>query len=606
MRRSPFSVYGPFLVIALVQALVIAVAPSRAPSATIGSVPDAGAPLPSATDGGATATDGSFAGTTDMAAPRATTGTTVGGSTGGGRVGSATGATTGAGTGGSTGSTAGTGGTSGGSSGTTGGTTTDGRAPAGDTSHCAGDHQTDVVYFSPTCAPAWADGADNGGATYQGVTADKVTVVYFREAKNQQVTTLLAAENLRATREQEIEFMEAAQDFINKRYETYGREVDFVIYDASSCPETPQNEERCVQEASKVLQELQPFIVIFPVPLYPGVFDVFARAGVISIGGWHFDEAYYNQLRPYRWDVFMDGTQTAEMVGEYYCKKLANKPATNAGESIHRSFPGGGERDVTPRRLGIFVPETDAQNLPGYHLAEIVKGCDEREPVVLKYSQDIDTGALQAGANTQRLIEEQVTTIVCICDPITPIFRVKDSDQNQYYPEHLLAGSGLLDFDKLGRLYNPQTQWLHAFGPSHLQTRLPPAEADEGRVWSDVRDGSHPCPVPCALLWSYFNMAGQMIHNAGPTLNPLTVERGMFDMPDRGGWAETGGSPHFPLFRFGPNDYTGISDAREVWFDNSRPSEIDGRPGSYSPMDNGYRYLQGTWTSKFAVPAAAR
>lgn len=606
MRRSSLSVYGPFLVIALVQALVIAVAPSRAPSAMIGGLPQAGAPLPSATDGAVTDGGVTTGSETDggVAVPLRTEGTTAGrgsagtsGTTGGSTAGTAGGTTTGTTGGSSTGTAGAT---------TTGGGSTTGGGLQGDISHCKGGRQTDVVYFSPTCRPAWPDGVDNGGATYQGVTADKVTVVYFREAKNQQVTTLLAAENLRATREQEIAFMEASRDFINKHYETYGREVELVIYDASTCPETPPEPEACEQEARKVIAELQPFIVVFPVPLYPSVFDVFARAGVISLGGWHFEENYFNQLRPYRWDVFMDGTQTAKMVGEYYCKKLANQMATNAGPFIHSSFPNNGARDVTPRRLGIFVPTEPAQNLPGYQLAKIVEGCDAEPPVVLEYAQDIGTGSLQAGANTQRLIQEQVTTVVCICDPITPIFRTKDSDQNSYYPEHLLSGAGLIDFDKLGRLYLPQTQWLHAFGPSHLQTRLPPQDADEGRAWSDVRDEAHPCPVPCALLWSYFNMAGQMIHVAGPDLNPLTVERGMFDEPGRGGWAESGGSPHFPLFEYGPNDYTGISDAREVWFSNSRPSEVDGRPGSYQPMNDGYRYLLGRWTADFDIPPQAR
>lgn len=56
---------------------------------------------------------------------------------------------------------------SGGGSGTGGGA-----AATGDTSHCKGDRQHNVIYNAPTCVPKWPEGADNGGATYPGVTRD--------------------------------------------------------------------------------------------------------------------------------------------------------------------------------------------------------------------------------------------------------------------------------------------------------------------------------------------------------------------------------------------------------------------------------------------------
>jgi hypothetical protein len=46
---------------------------------------------------------------------------------------------------------------------------------------------------------------------------------------------------------------------------------------------------------------------------------------------------YFTQRRPYRYDAFMDGTSSADLIGEYYCKKLAGKNADHAGS---QPFPG--------------------------------------------------------------------------------------------------------------------------------------------------------------------------------------------------------------------------------------------------------------------------
>lgn len=581
VRQSPLRLYAPFLAIVLVQALVIAVAPSTAPSApgiddplaadaadasppdgTPSFLPEEDAPdddgfavagdFPSDDD----STSGSHpdAAGQDAAAPRGTDG-----DRGSVEV-----------------------------------------HASGDTSHCTDNgRQHGLIYHAPPCVPRWPSDADNGGATYRGVTADEVTVVVFRENRNEQVTTLLAAEGLRATEAQEVAFMEAAEAFLNDHYEFYGRTVNLVRHRAMNCPETPPDVPACRQAAREMIRELDPFAVIWDVPTYPEVFDEFTRAGVISIGGWHFDNRFVAGRRPYRWDVFMDGTATATFVGEYYCKKLANENATHSGEVIH---PQIGARGQVPRRLGIVAPDTDAQFGPARHLASIVESCDQNPPFLIGYDQDIETGARQANAITQALIDAGVTTVVMIADPIAPIFRTNNQTRNGYFPEILMAGSGLLDYDKLGRLYDQQ-QMRHAFGPSHLAEPYPHSRSNATVMWRAAGNSGDACQS-CNLPASYFSLLGTMIQSAGPNLNPLTVERGMHALPDRGGWAESGGDARQELFRFGQGNYTGLNDIREVYWSRSASSPIDGRPGAYVAMNDGRRYAPGELTSTFDVPVA--
>ena len=44
-----------------------------------------------------------------------------------------------------------------------------------------------------------------------------------------------------------------------------------------------------------------------------------------------------------------------------------------------------------------------------------------------------------------------------------------------------------------------------------------------------------------------------------------------------------------------PNDFTGIDDAREVYWCQGATSSIDGKPGSYVAVDGGHRYNLGQW-----------
>ena len=73
---------------------------------------------------------------------------------------------------------------------------------------------------------------------------------------------------------------------------------------------------------------------------------------------------------------------------------------------------------------------------------------------------------------------------------------------------------------------------------------------------------------------------------AGPNLNPETFEQGMFAYP--------GGSGIAGRWKFGPNDYTPMEDAREIWWDPEQPSVQNGEPGAY--RGDKARYKVGEWT----------
>jgi hypothetical protein len=368
-------------------------------------------------------------------------------------------------------------------------------AAGGDTDHCTEDgRQTDVVTHVPECQPVFE--GDNGGATYQGVTEDSIRVVWFTTETNEQVAAI--GQSAGAASEADSRWhLQMVIDWINDTYELYGREIDLRIFEAD-CPDTPPDVPACRAEARQMLQEHDPFAVMWTTPLYPEIFDEFAREGVLSLGGMGFGAEFYNARRPYRWDLTMEGTKAGEFVAEYYCKKLAGENASHAGEIIH---PTIGTRSSTRRKMGIITPETEANIAAANRVRELVAECDGQEVPLATYESNIERAQEQSTARTALMINENVTTVVCMCDPISPIFTTAAFTSQQYYPEHLLAGMIGMDFDQVGRLYEP-SQWQHAFGISHISQPPPEEESAGHRIHHAAEAEGEPrcraCVVPAS------------------------------------------------------------------------------------------------------------
>jgi hypothetical protein len=284
MRRSALRLYAPFLALALAQAAFVVWAPSKGEEATNQFAEVAA--------GGSTFTPGASSGggatTFDP-----TTGAPIAGGTSGAGGGTAAGG----------GSAAG--GSSGGSAGGGGGAAAAASAGSGDTSHCKGDRQTDVIFNSPPCAPKWPDGADNGGATYPGVTKDEIRFVIFQCQSNEQVDAILATQGLAASDQETEAMLDAATEFINTNYETYGRTLVWERV-RGDCPTTPPDPAKARQAAAEVAKTKPAFVYVAGGG--SAAADVFAQAGIVSVGIQWNGQEFYAGRRPFRYDIFPTST----------------------------------------------------------------------------------------------------------------------------------------------------------------------------------------------------------------------------------------------------------------------------------------------------------
>ncbi len=586
--------YAPFLILAAVQVLLVAVVPSKGTRVQTGD-------FAAGTSGQSGVISGDAGAGTGAGAAGAA------GTTGG------TDAATGGGVAGASGGTAGAGGAGGnaaaaGGSGGGGGTAQ--AAGAEDRSRCAKNgQQIGPTFYMPACRPRWA-GGDNGGATMTGVDATTVKYVFYRAQGNAQVNAILARQDLAASAEQFCEAVQAFDKSINKNYEMYGRKAVSLDgpgknkgssvngseqpncrfpYFQGQCSLTPPDPPCERAEAQVIATQMKPAFVLAPVA-DPALYNELGKRGIVVIGGQNFPEQYHADLAPYYWDVFMDGKRVMSHLAEYYCKKLVGKPVKYAGREVL------GIGTPPKRKVGVIYPSTAGD--PTYKLSvdffvsQITGGmCGSKADGVKTYSYEsnINTAQQQATTTVLALKNDKITTVVCFCDPIAPVFLTNTMDAQAYHPEELTAGSFLMDYDKLARLYNPNV-WKYAFGPSTLQIQLPFDQSDAARAWRDAGNTGLPDKTE-NLNVAYYNLMASMIQNAGPTLNPRTIQQGMFNAQG------LGGLPNYPKIQFrAPSDYTGIDDDRETYWCATRPSEIDGQAGSYASVDNGKRTDLGQWT----------
>jgi hypothetical protein len=314
--------------------------------------------------------------------------------------------------------------------------------------------------------------------------------------------------------------------------------------------------------------------------------------------------ATYQRAAPYYYGIFMDGNRQANFDAEYWCKKLNNKPAVHAGSDVTSTRNWGPRPGVTPtRKVAVIYPQ-DGDNLNKANVdlfAKLVSGgagsmCKTPGGVLrLAYSQDISTSATQTQTVMNQLLQNHITTVMCWCDPLAPVYLTQSAKANNYYPEHFLVGEGLMDTDALPRLYD-QSEWAHAFGVSAVYEMPPFAQSDATKAWQDTGHTGSP-PTDQALYIYPYLFLGNAFMEAGPSPTPEGIHQGLLALGNNGGWAKLH-NPH--LIRWGldsKSPWTFAEDVREVYWNTNRRSSSDGSAGSYCPVAKGRRYNPG----EFAV-----
>jgi len=564
--------YAPLAAVVAIQLLIIATVPSTAPSATTVAADSAAGSV--ASDGSAAADTGQTvdAGTDPAAA--GSDGSVVGSSGAPGTGSAATGAgragTTAAGPG-AAGSPAGGGGVGGAA------------APTGDTSHCIDGRQFDpaIDYYAPPCAPKFT--GKNPGATYQGVTADTIKIVSYYGSGDPAVNEILKAQKTYVAAPDAKRQLDKFEAFVNSHYELYGRKIQVDQFEGQ-CKTIPPDITCLRSEMDQIVKDRQPFAVVWNTSLCSACFDELSALKTVNLGGYHFRDQFSAARKPYHWDVQQSGTSLNRAYGQWWCAQMSKKPAKYAGTQNPADNING-----RTRILGV-ISTNDPENQGSVAtLKEELGKCGDKVAHEYYYAQDISTAEQQRAAGVSKMRGngtpgDESTTILCSCDSVAPAFLYEEEQQENYYPENTIAGTGGLDEDAAGQSMSgslacptPQNgcEFDRVFGLSSLETQEH-VFADRGtRVWKAAGGTGNPPSESISGSWDYYNLLASMIQAAGPTLTPANLER-VRQYGLRGGGTTGHIARGFPS-----GQYAWGQDMRMVYWNKHAKSPYNDVAGSY-------------------------
>ena len=477
------------------------------------------------------------------------------------------------------------------------GSTQPGKAPVGQAVFgkglCRSDgRQSGISLLMPPCAVLQGK---NGGATYRGVSSNKIVVVRYIGQQDPGTQAILQSASLSDPEDVRANTYNAFLKYSNQHYQTYGREVVFKIVNASG---KPDNDEAMKADAVKIANDIKAFAVIEGSPDQPIpkiLAQELSHRGVICICTVSLSRQFYASNPPYMWSSLPTSDEYAENIGEYIGKRLKGKKAQWAGDDI---LPSQGFRKQT-RKFGLIYIE----GANGVVDPEGKRAADQIVAQLKKYGVTLAAKAAyiyEGGTNTDvisglvtSMKNAHVTTVLTLTDPLYPILISREATNQSYYPEWFITGSGLTDTTAAGRLYD-QLQWRHAFGISPLWvTWSSVAKSGPDRIYHHGFPNTTEKPGVLAPIYaSYFGILFTGLQMAGPLLTADSFAVGMTKFP------KTGGIPASPLVQWTRQDPTAIKDFTEVWYSYTAKG-IDERGKSGTGMlfkvDQGKRYLPGQW-----------
>jgi hypothetical protein len=471
----------------------------------------------------------------------------------------------------------------------------------------SGTPQFDSPYAAPCIAKFTGS---NGGATSNGVTATTINLSrreFPATANGQEIAAEAKAEGY-ALPQVTDQVMNVFLNYFNSVYDLYGRKVVITPVQSTSnytAELLNTDQAQACADADKIANQDHDFGDIgIGEDFQGGGTGVFAQCAaqqhlVEFDGGAYFNEGYYQQNNPYVWAVAQDCSRIAINSAEAFSKLLLGKKAVYAGDATLRD---------TTRKLGTYVP-----NLPAYTSCtqQSVQTMEQKYHVpaaqvstVFTYGLDISTFQQSVQQAIVQFKAAGVTTIVTACDSFSLALLTKAAAAQNYHPEWLLNGVALDDTDSVAQTYDPTEVTGHLFGLSEAppQNDFFGPTSPAGQLYQKLTGHAIPAGTDGAydnLVWMF-----NALQAAGPDLTPQNMARGVHALPPLGAPAYNYGKWDLntgPTGAAGDGDHTLISDARFVYWDGTKTSPINGKPGTFIALFNGQRFGVGQWPT--SLPA---
>ncbi|HKY16184.1 MAG TPA: hypothetical protein VJM33_14755, partial [Microthrixaceae bacterium] len=432
------------------------------------------------------------------------------------------------------------------------------------------------------------EGGDNGGETSPGVSADTIkVVVYLTQADDPVLRFIYNQIGNDDTPDDSWATYLSYAEILNHYYETYGRKVELIRYDATG---TISDSVAATADAETIANDIRPFMVLNG-PLLTNAFaDTLAQNQVMCVSctpgqpaQWYIDRA------PYVWDIAKSQNENQIQVAEYIGKRLAGDPAKWAGD------PALTSKERVFGYVGVDTGDQSKQLREEFQ-ADLQDNYDVEFAAIETYALPTDLAGSGRDVIT-RLKEAGVTSVVFQGDPLAPQTLTKVATEQGYFPEWIITGSVLVDTTAFSRSYD-QEQWSHAFGPSNLFARVDPNTAGSRYLHDWYYGEQPPADQSSAVILPNLQFIYNPLQAIGTDVTPENFEKVLFGAPI------LPSTPVTPQISYGNRgiwpftDYSALDDQTEVWWDPTATGvdELDKEGvGMWRYVDNGKRYLPGEW-----------
>ncbi|MEO6203983.1 MAG: hypothetical protein ABIO67_01165 [Mycobacteriales bacterium] len=468
------------------------------------------------------------------------------------------------------------------------------------TYQCVAGRQTEDP-LSPTCVPFYQ--GDNGGPTYQGVTAKEVRIVLYYEPfgsiNTSQGTSTPPYNTIvdtdlppKPNEHPSVSTARGWSKFFGQRYAAYNRHVriyvQFGSYDSSSRTSAGTQ----AQDAALAYAKVKPFAVVNYAQFGNGTFynNYMAQHGVLNFGSIAVRSAkFYSDSPGQQWGYGPPLEYRAAQYANFVCTSLKGKTTKDVGST------STGISNGVPRVYGLYYTTdpafegiTDEAKLARDLITKQCGITPKVEQAYAKNSFSVDNGTTPRSATNAALAFQQkgVTTILWPAG-----YEVKLSAAMKslnYFPEMVLGDDDQQASTQGGGFQDPAV-WDQAWIVSS-QTYDPPANDRICVQEYRTVDQQSPAADVTQFACETYNDLRQLytgIQVAGPNLTPKSVDQGFHAIP-----LVESTNPQLPTCYYLSNDYTCVKDSIIQHWDSTARTESNPRTqGCWRMVGNGKRYL---------------
>ena len=367
---------------------------------------------------------------------------------------------------------------------------------------------------------------------------------------------------------------QALVEYFNARFQLYGRKIVLDYFDGQGSLGTElvgNGRDKAEVDATKVAEEVKPFADL--TALTEPYADALARREILNFG----------IADPVAGVVHGPPAVLLERpAGLLDARRGGHRVHPQAARRARSATRAGGDLKGKPRKITALAPENSwyqecVAGRPGRSCKAAGQDFDV-EPIA--YRLDLTSMSNQAANLIPRLKAQGVTTLLCGCDPVFPIFLSGTANRERYYPEFV---SGY-EQDFIGQLWDPTFQ-RQSFGISPLgaNNSQRPQDTIGYAAFKQMSDDEPAFSVDGLYYQLYMFAIG--VADGRPEPHAGDLRAGDVRLPRALGPAG--------LWGFGPQDYTPMDDYHEMYWDADAVSTYNGQPGAWVDPNPGKRYRHG-------------